>query len=42
MRQRFGIAQALIGQPRLIIVDKPTAGLELEERNRFLNLDTHR
>jgi len=38
MKQRFGIAQALIGKPRLIIVDEPTAGLDPAERNRFLNL----
>lgn len=41
MKQRFGIAQALIGTPRLIIVDEPTAGLDPAERNRFYNLLSH-
>lgn len=38
MKQRFGIAQALVGSPKLIIVDEPTAGLDPGERNRFYNL----
>ncbi len=38
MKQRFGIAQALIGNPRLVIVDEPTAGLDPKERNRFHNI----
>ncbi len=40
MRQRFGVAQALLGNPRIIIVDEPTAGLDPEERNRFNGLLT--
>ncbi|MBP8823293.1 MAG: ABC transporter ATP-binding protein [Flavobacteriales bacterium] len=40
MKQRFGIAQCLIGSPKLIIVDEPTAGLDPGERNRFYNLLT--
>lgn len=38
MKQRFGIAQALVGNPKLMIVDEPTAGLDPEERNRFHNI----
>ena len=41
MKQRWGIAQALIGQPKLIIVDEPPAGLDPAERNRFYNLLSH-
>lgn len=38
MKQRFGVAQALLGEPRIVIVDEPTAGLDPEERNRFNTL----
>lgn len=38
MRQRFGVAQCLIGTPKLVIVDEPTAGLDPSERNRFYNI----
>jgi len=38
MRQRFGVAQELIGRPSLLIVDEPIAGLDPEERNRLLNI----
>lgn len=38
MRRRFGIAQALLGNPKIIVVDEPTAGLDPEERNRFLDM----
>ncbi len=38
MKQRFGVAQALLGDPKIVIVDEPTAGLDPEERNRFNNL----
>ena len=38
MRQRFGVAQCLIGTPKLVIVDEPTAGLDPGERNRFYNI----